>query len=242
MNRTQSSSLKLSLENLKCYPDPNVKELWTKSEETDTNAGQVFDDESAPQNTEYEYYDETQLDGRLFYIDIRYLLNCSNPVHRTPRIKPTVSTTTTKATTSEQTTKPTSTTNYVAPMSTQPKNKSTIPNHGLLDLSVYETTPKIEETKKVEAKADVTRGKKDDFYTTSRLATVSANPIDNKHLYEEGMASDEAKPDKIKAHRSVQEEYHDDNKINKYDGLHSIARQNLGCVTLILTLLSFRLI
>lgn len=238
MNRTQSSNLKLSLENLKCYPNPKVRDLWNKLDDGDKNAGQTFDDESSPQNNEYEYYDESQLDGRLFYIDIRYLLNCSHPVHTPPPIK---QTTKTKAITESTTLPPAPpTTKVVVPSSTHLQNKTTISNHGLLDLSIFETTPKSDEIMKKEEKTVLKHEKKDD-YTTSRLATVSAKPIDHKQMYEEGMASDEAKPDKLKAHRSIQDEYQDDSKFNKYDRSHSSASKNLGCVTLILAVFSFRL-
>ncbi|KAG6460001.1 connectin [Manduca sexta] len=205
LNKTQNNHLKIAIENLKCLPDASLREAWAKTDETDKNTGQVFEDEESQlQNADYEYYDDTQLNGRLFYIDVRDLLNCTNsskrhtPVTAATSKTPVPSTKVTKATSSPTTVKP--------------------------KIETTEITKEINNVNNI-VKANPKAAKGD--FTTTKLATVSSNPIDN-NLYDQDMASDDPKPDKIKAHRSVQD-------INDVPNARpNSAINNVGCVTLVL--------
>ncbi|XP_072930470.1 uncharacterized protein [Epargyreus clarus] len=222
MNKTSSVHLKQALENLKCVPDPELRERYN-------NSAPIFEDDAEESsksgveesNADYEFYDDSQLNGKLFYTDLKFLLNCSGDV-QTPAltsttIKPVkITVTTTKAPPS--------------PIVTTPK-ATPVTNQGLLDLSLEET-PRTEPTNVTDINAPENQerdDKKSNVYTTSRLATVSAKPMENKYQ-EHDMASDEGIPDKIKAHRSVQEEPKDPK-------ISSDANKNIGCVMLIATVL-----
>lgn len=227
MNKTNSSHLKQALENLKCVPDPDLRERYN-------NSAPIFEDEQEEPsktggeetNADYEFYDDSQLDGKLFYTDLKFLLNCSGNVHASnvlisTTIKPVKVTvgTTTKATPSPivTTTKPIG-----------------ITNQGLLDLSLEET-PRTEPNKVTDKNVPENQerdDKKNNLYTTSRLATVSAKPMENKYQ-EHDMASDEAKPDKIKAHRSVQE--------LKDPSVSSDAKKHICSLTLLIATVLLRL-
>lgn len=201
MNKTQNSNLKLALENLKCNPSESLRELWAKTAEAEKSTGQIFEDEASQvQNGDYEYYDETQLNGKLFYIDVRELANC---VKGAPKVVPpannekssisaeTTTVTSTKATTSSQTTKIPVTTEFKLTRTTtvMPVEHKSI---------VYEQNTNNESNKD--------KSKNKDSFTTVRQVTASAKPLENNNkLFEQDMASDEARPERIKAHRSVQD-------------------------------------
>ncbi|XP_049875368.1 connectin-like [Pectinophora gossypiella] len=223
MNRTRSKNLKISMENLKCMPDSKLRDKWTNLEETEKNSG-MFEVDETQSAAEYEYYDESQLNGKLFYTDVRDLICNTDKIEiitkaPSPTVAPQKITTPTLPTTKKSTT---------AAQSQRNKPIENIPSHGVLDLSVDETTPKPNTKDVVEN--EIAPQKKPDSYTTTRLVTVSAKPIEKKNVYED-MASDEAKPDKLKAQRSLQDEY---------KGPHSDGHKNAGCVALI-SLICFRL-
>lgn len=196
MNKTQNGNFKLAIENLKCLPDSNLRETWNKIQEAEKSKQATDDDGTDLQSNDYEYYDDTQLNGKLFYFDVRDLLNCSKvPAHAKPNV--TVETTPKTTVKIIETTKtvsslPTTTTTTAKPTA-KPTIKSTthIPEQQLLQSSM-----------KTSKDNDASTGKSEPF-TTTRLATVSDNPLNN-NIYHD-MASDEAKPDTIKAHRSVQD-------------------------------------
>ncbi|CAH0625634.1 unnamed protein product [Chrysodeixis includens] len=235
INNTQSSHLKLATENLKCVPDSNLRDLWAKTEDTEKTGGQVFEDEeSQVQNTDYEYYDETQLNGKLFYIDVRDLANCTNISRHqsvkkndeTKRIAVAVETTTkltTKAISSPVTT----------PKPTPPtKNESILKTKASKDTIVVTTAkPK---TDKISAMIKDNEMKNKETFTTVRLATVSAKPLEH-NIYDQNMA-DEARPDKIKAHRSIQDDVKHNSHLN-----HNDACRNMNSVALVVMIISFRL-
>lgn len=163
-----------------------------KTVENEKNSGKVFEgEENEVQNSDYEYYDDSQLNGTLFYADVRDLLNCTGgkkDVKTDPKADEITTSTSALPATKIYTTsnKPTTTTKPV-PISTVGYKPSKVTNQGLLDLAVIETT-----TAKVTEKV----------ITTTRLVTISPKPDE---VFEH-MASDEAKPDRIKAHRSIQDE------------------------------------
>ncbi|OWR42281.1 reticulon/nogo receptor [Danaus plexippus plexippus] len=186
MNKTGSPHLKLSVENMKCTPSNELRDKWIKVTESDKK-DEEDQDNTAPSD-DYEYYDESQLNGKLFYTDVRFLLNCSdenakNIVTSSPPstlVKQTKDTKELKASTA-------------IPETTTTKNR-------YFDMG---RDSEIKDPKE-----------KQSSYTTSRLATVSAKPVEkndnidikqdtskNGNKYDDReMASDEAKPDKIKAH------------------------------------------
>lgn len=197
MNRTESSHLKLSIENLKCTPSNDLREKWIKTVESDKNAQDADEADGAQTGADYEYYDDTQLNGKLFYTDLRFLLNCTkhNAAKLTPTI-PSAAITSPKTTTfAVDTTKQTVVTTHRPIEATQVAYKM---SRDIQDMPVSTT-----EVTKASTHENVDN--KPNPYTTSRLATVSANPINKKKFDDQEMASDEAVPDKIKAHRSVQE-------------------------------------
>lgn len=218
-----------------------------KTEEAEKNTGQVFEDEEPQaQNTDYEYYDVSQLNGKLFYVDMRYLLNCTKPVETwtVPTVQ-TIPTVPAPQVNNEintesipKTAKDTPTT--VNPAATEQPNRpptelklNKVTNYGVLNLSEEEPTTKTVETKL--NKDDPTFRNAIRFdqranqFTTSRLATVSAKPLGDKKTYDEReMAADEAKPDQYKPHR-MQEDVKKTADFNKGNN----AKINLGCVTII---------
>lgn len=237
MNKTQNNYLKRAIENLKCYPDTNLRELWSYTEEIEKNTAQIFvEEESQVSNNDYEYYDDSQLNGKLFYIDIRDLANCTNTSRIPNRVpipinianKAAVETTTkltTKAFTSPvPITKSTHTTEYEMLRSTQATPR----------VIVDETTKPKEETSGKPKQGTETKNK--ETFTTVRLATVSAKPIE--HNFDHDMASDEARPDKVKehSHRSIHEETKATPQIN-----HNSACSNVISVSLVSMTLCFRL-
>lgn len=168
----------MTLENFKCIPDAALKVTWTKASEYEKVNQQMFEDEDPQyQGNDYEYYDDTQLNGKLFYLDVRHLLKCKKDL----KLAGTGTALPTKVPTS-----PTTTT------------IKTITNLSLFDTTTHSNNFKTDKTK---------RGFRNEIrdVTTTRLATVSAKPADAK-IYE-NMASDEAKPEnKMKTHRSIQNE------------------------------------
>ncbi|XP_013184568.1 connectin [Amyelois transitella] len=232
MNETQSTVLKNTIENLKCYPSDALREAWKKVGETEQTE-QLQEEE--PQNqSDYEYYDESQLNGTLFYTDVRFLLNCSGDFRRPIPNSIANENVVTKAYSSPLITTPLPVTNAPGPK----PHKSQVTNHGLLDLAQLETvtteTPKTVTDSKRELNKVTERNVKKMSPTTSRLATVSAKPIDKSYDVRD-MASDEAKPEKLNARRSYQEELKPEEKSNN-------SQRNVGCVTLtsIIIMLSLR--
>lgn len=215
INRTQNSFLRLSMENLKCSPSDKLRELWGQNTDSGKNS-QVFEDEDTDvRNTEYEYYDEAQLNGKLFYIDVRDLANCTNQSHTHTKDK--IPITTAKDTTPNQEISPT--TSAVPPRIMKSTTAQTIQTASLNKAD--------ERTQKTE---------KNDVITTSPLAEVSADPSDQKdNLYVLDMASDEGRPEKSVAHRSVQ-----DRDIPDYT--ESNAHVHLSCYFTIIVTFCFRLI
>ncbi|KAJ0175989.1 hypothetical protein K1T71_008163 [Dendrolimus kikuchii] len=219
MHKVVNNHLKLALENLKCLPDSNLREAWMKTVDTEKNSGKVFDgEENEVQNSDYEYYDESQLNGTLFYADVRELLNCTGDKKhvQTDTKADEIKTSTTTSEVNKITTTTVSTTGAKpVSISTTEYRPSKITNQGLLDLSVIDTT-----TAKVTEKV----------VTTTKLVTVSAKPDDAF----DHMASDEAKPDKIKAHRSIQDEV-------KPNELKGSGHRNACATAVMLLLLCVRL-
>ncbi|XP_028166689.1 connectin-like [Ostrinia furnacalis] len=250
INNTQNERLKLEIQNFQCHPSEEIKQKWDKFQEIEKTSGSVFEDEEPQDSGAYEYYDETELNGTIFYFDMRHLLNCSG--EEVP-LEPANITTTNKSvqkskTTTQSSTKATkATSSPVTVKLTSPKasHKSTVDNKGTLDLSTAESTTTESTSVTNEKTLDFVsqtsahdpisigtteREKKEHSYTTSRLATVSAKPVDKERFDDHDMASDEAKPDRLKAHRSIQEEVKDSPKnINN-------AHRNLNCVHLLLSL------
>lgn len=256
MNQTKSKNLKISLENLKCSPESSLREAWNNIEEQDKANGQTFEEPmDAEKNTDYEYYDESQLNGKVFYTDLRLnLINCSGSADDLDIPEDIVIETGTKVPRPKVVTKAMKKLTTTSPkpiritkVMSQPGNavvgtKVTFLSHGLLDLAQYESTTKDEEyeladedTKMSKENQIESEKRKPNAYTTSRLATVSAKPIDNgetdtptNSIYD-GMANDEAKLE-LKAHRSVH---------FNVDAPKSSAR-NLGCAALVATILFVR--
>lgn len=254
MNRTKSKNLKISLENLKCTPDSRLREAWNNIEEQDKVNGQTFEESiDSEKNADYEYYDESLLNGKLFYTDLRLnLINCSSGIDDVGFPEDIVLETGSKVPRPKIITKKPATTSPTPIKTTKMmsqagnavvNNKVSFLGHGLLDLSQYETTTKDEEYEFAdddmkmpkENQIEDDKAKKPDAYTTSRLATVSAKPIDNgetdtpnNSIYD-GMANDEAKLE-LQAHRSVH---------FSVDATKSSAR-NLGCTALVATILFVR--
>lgn len=197
-NKTKNTRLQLSIENLKCIPDEGLMEKWNKQMETAKSDAEL--DEAPTQNSDYEYYDETQLNGKiLFYVDIRDLLNCTAKVYLPPLPEPVV--TSTKS--------PFSVTKPIveAPLTKTTQDK--IKNKGTLDLSVDEIEPSTTQSVKIHFPVSndiVKNDEKQKSFTTSRLATVSAKPIESLKNENEGMASDEASPPDAHRHQRYSHE------------------------------------
>ncbi|VVD04927.1 unnamed protein product [Leptidea sinapis] len=226
MNTTSSHHLSLGIENLKCIPSNEIRDKWTKTVEAEKNAPETED--NAPSN-DYEYYDDTQLNGKLFYIDMRFLLNCtanfdnllkSEPVTNKPII------------TKQKETSVTSTTKLVT-ITTTLTNTDKVTKNPLN--ANAEPTTKHPET--LIDNNSVSNIKKSDLYTTSKLSTVSAKPMANNLFDDHDMASDEGKPDKIKAHRSIQDD------VNEFvEERKNIGSKNIGCITMYIAALSIKLV
>lgn len=217
--KTANSRMKLAIENLQCNPDDNLLDKWKKVEETYKTGGATFDETNGnPAAGDYEYYDESQLNGKLFFVDVRDLLNCSSMrktassiarsgVETTPLPSPVSQHTTISVSTQSKPHKAKGaiTTPYLTESTTTPRPQTThAVSHGVLDL--YDETEKHENTER-----QPTAGKTPDKYfpvssemvrnadqtkpgfTTSRLATVSAKPSDDMSVIDDDkMASDEA--------------------------------------------------
>lgn len=263
-NKTQNARLSIDIQNLQCHPNDEVKQKWDRIQETAKNTGQVFEDvEPQGDNTAYEYYDETDLNGTIFYFDMRYILNCSGEERLSKPDVPATSIT-------KQFHKPASRNdpinNFNAKVTSSPLNnivsttikpvvKKHIPieidNHDLLDLSLdeateedpneksrqdYSNTVNIDKPTRYKpthgSNHEVRNDKKDTVYTTSRLATVSAKPVESKHYEDQDMASDEAKPDRLKAHRSIQEEVKESSNLNINN-----AHKDDGCIPLLISVI-----
>ncbi|XP_041981214.1 connectin-like [Aricia agestis] len=156
LNKTRSPYLKVATENLKCNPTSEIREKWNKAAESEKNV-----EEENAANNDYEYYDDTQLNGKLFYVDMRYLLNCSNVYNNEVIDVQSIlnpPTTTTK--------KPVTELPKVAFTPTKPEK------------------PKNEVTTKLPDKYT-----DNNDFTTSKLATVSAKPDDKYEA--NNMAADE---------------------------------------------------
>ncbi|XP_061717745.1 connectin-like [Cydia pomonella] len=174
LNKTQNKNLEIALENLKCTPDAKVSQLYAKA--TDVEKSQAIEEESN-QNSDYEYYDDTQLNGKLFYVDLRILMNCTNDTAIQPMI-------------------PAKDSHENKRIPTESK-VNTILNNELLDSHARKETV-TESRNKIVKPTDVSVSKPN-LYTTSRLATVSAKPIPEKKTYDEReMAADEGKPDALR--------------------------------------------
>ncbi|XP_053608907.1 connectin-like [Plodia interpunctella] len=218
INKTRSTVLKTSIENFKCYPSDALRETWMRVSEVAQNEELQ---ESEPQNQhDYEYYDDSQLNGTLFYTDIRFLLNCSGNI-----VLPGPTYVTSDNKVVKEQSSPTS--SYTT-ASTPVTSKAIIRNQGMLDLFPSETTivPKTVTTtdSRTELNKVTERNEKKIIPTTSKLATVSAKPID-KNYDDHDMASDEAKPEKLNARRSYHEDIDNEQKSNN-------SPSNAGCVTL----------
>lgn len=187
------------------------------------------DEESQVQNTDYEYYDESQLNGKLFYIDVRDLANCTNasrhvPAKKNENKKPIAIETTTKLTTKAMSSPVTT------PKPTPPtKVESNLRSKANKD-TLAETKTK---TNKIDGKIKDDEMNNKESFTTVRLATVSAKPLEH-NIYDQDMA-DEARSDKIKAHRSIQ----DDVKNPQLN--HNDASKNVNSVALVVLIISFRI-
>jgi hypothetical protein len=225
LNRTQNVRLGTDIQNLQCYPNEEVKQKWDKVQEATKNTGQVFEDvEPQAEGAAYEYYDETELNGTIFYFDMRYILNCSGEEKAAPNAQE--ASLTPNPTTSQginQNTKVTSSP-HINTISTTPKSilKHVPTNNGSLSETTTQLSKETERNKQdatnfINTGEELAKQKhnKDNAYTTTRLATVSAKPAENKN-YDDHMASDEAKPDRLKAHRSIQEDlkHSTENKFN----------------------------
>lgn len=216
-NRTKNKSLQNQLENLKCQPDAGLAEAWKKLEDTEFPE----DEANKGQGNDYEYYDASQLGGKLFYTDIRQMLNCSHDMKTSTKQKSRPKLTTSISpylTVSKGSTDPISPSTTIRPQPiarideffypSDPESKNihykatTTLNRGVLDLSIDETTTNSKETNGATVQPQLTKIKKvlenlEDSklssFTTSRVATVSAKPKSTYNKYEEHeMASDEA--------------------------------------------------
>lgn len=225
-NKTENENLKLALDNLKCYPDEQLNERWKKILESEPKSTTEVDSVPAKDGQDdYEYYDESQLNGKLFYIDIRHLLNCTkNSPHKT-----------TSTSSMNEIPEHKSVSNKIEPPHKEekhahpPKAKSeNVFNGGVLDLSFDETTIKEGETK---GKKDVQNLKEvESKHTTSRVATVSPKPFKNTKYEEKEMASDEAASDKFLAHQRKEEYLKEETKFK------SSAYRNNACILLFIPL------
>ncbi|KPJ17245.1 Connectin [Papilio machaon] len=195
MNKTESASLKLILENFKCIPDAKLRDRWTKRVELEKNS-QTFDgEEPSTQSQDYEYYDDAELNGKLFYTDVRDLLHCNSPTG-----KPLAD--------SLDVVKKTNTAAGISPL--DPEANDAPNNPGYFDESIFKKnkTKKSLAAPKTDNSEVANQEIKDDkpnISTTTRLATVSAKPMEKRTEETKDMASDEAKSDNAIAHRSVQE-------------------------------------
>lgn len=231
INKTQNINLKIAIENLKCNPSDTLRNLWVAFAESEKNTDQAFEDDASQiQNPDIEYYEEGPLNGKFFYIDIRDLANCTNntdylrPMENTMKNEIITSSTIpgTKAAISVQTSpKPKSTTEYI-----EITSKGLLVSSSLLPIEPQGSTNKPN-------KENVTKVK--DAFTTTRLATVSAKPLNHDaNLFDKEMASDEARPEGAKAHRSVQEE-----DTPKHNGNN--AHPNMSEMVVVITMLSLSL-
>lgn len=238
MNKTQSANIKLSIENLKCTPSDDLKEKWIKATETEKTQGQDADYvEANAAGGDYEYYDETQLNGQLFYTDLRPLLNCDGNSNNMP-MTTTATLTSLTPSTRELAEIMKITTTKANPSTKKPMELTAgsdvkVTNKGLLDLSVESSTNGLDNSERDNEVVEY-KDRKPNLYTTTRLATVSAKPLENKVYYDQHMASDEAQPEKIKAQRSI-----DDIKDSK-DHPNSNADRNVISLVFITTLLCIR--
>ncbi|CAG9788315.1 unnamed protein product [Diatraea saccharalis] len=245
INKTQNVRLSIDIQNLQCRPNDEIKRKWDKLQEIAKNSGQIFDDaEPQGESAAYEYYDETELNGTLFYFDMRTILNCSGEDTTTPNVPETSFTpaATSKLSSINNVFTKTTTSPILNFASTtiKPIAKKHLPievnSKDTLDLSAAETTTESLKIKdrnihtddnnivdidsikiagqksEHDDKHETRNDKKENVYTTTRLATVSAKPIENKQY--EDMASDEAKPDRLKSHRSIEEPSEDPSKFN----------------------------
>ncbi|XP_048483304.1 connectin [Plutella xylostella] len=208
-NKTSNEALKLNIENLKCIPNAELSKAWEKIVENEKNNGASFEDEKTPnQNGDYEYYDDTQLEGKLFYIDIRDLLNCSKTVmhlsQSVPLTPPIV-----EAETTTIKNKPQYTLTTKKPEVYVSKK---VFNKGILDLSLSETTEREENDKKTKhttsEEAKTTYSDNTASNDFDRNVLNDGNSMDDKNSLHDDkeMASDEAVPDKLNYHRDFEEE------------------------------------
>lgn len=236
MNKTQSANIKLSIENLKCTPSDDLKEKWIKATETEKPQGQHADYvEANAAGGDYEYYDETQLNGQLFYTDLRPLLNCDGNANKMP-ITTTATLTSLMPSPRELAEIMKITTTKANPSTKKPMELAgadvKVTNKGVLDLSL-ETTTRLDTSERDNEVVEY-KDKKPNLYTTTRLATVSAKPLENKVYYDQHMASDEAQPEKMKAQRSVEDVK------DPRDHPNSNADRNVISIVFVTTLLCIR--
>lgn len=203
-NRTESAALNLTLENFKCVPEPGLHDMWMKRVESDKINNPVPEGETG-QGADYEYYDDTELNGKLFYTDVRDLLNCTKTASKLEAVPITLKPPShggDNGVNTKVTAKPMHTTTIVT--------KQREPG---LNAARVSDAVKTED----EVVNQINKENKPNVYTTSRLATVSAKPLGRSH-FEENMASDEAKADNIKAHRSIQDKNDDYNDLFNNSG------------------------
>ncbi|CAK1582582.1 unnamed protein product [Parnassius mnemosyne] len=213
MNKTENANLKLVLENFKCLPDAELRDRWMKRVEADKSTSPVLENEdTAGQGADYEYYDDTELNGRLFYTDVRDLLNCTKTASKTSTVITTVKPqgiesgiVNTKVTAS-----PIFTTTTMKIVTNEHKHDNLVE-----EILKTTKTPETFKNNDSEVANQAIKENKPNKYTTSRLATVSAKPLEKNHFDDHDMASDEATPDRIKAHRSIQ------GKSDDYNDLYS---------------------
>ncbi|CAB3255924.1 unnamed protein product [Arctia plantaginis] len=233
INKTQNINLKIAIENLKCNPSDTLRNLWVAFAESEKNTDQAFEDDASQiQNPDIEYYEEGPLNGKFFYMDIRDLANCTNNTDNLQLMakamkKETITSSTTsgivtKATISSQTSpKPVSTTEYI-----EITSKDVPVSSSLYPIEAQESTNKPNKDNETKMK---------EAFTTSRLATVSAKPLNHDaNLFDKEMASDEARPEGAKAHRSVQEK-----DTPKYNA--NSAQPNISRMVVVIIMLTLRL-
>lgn len=227
MNKTQTPALKLALENLKCNPSDKLKEQWSSIAEADNTTDQVFEEDGQEPNGNFEYYDEVQLGGKLFYTDIRGIANCTKKADDMIPVANEVATQRTTVGINRETNTKAGFTSHTTP-------KTTI-STAIMSTKLLITSTTVKPAEAIEnksAKAIDTNNK--DIFTTVRLATVSAKPMkSDSNLIDQDMASDQARPE-IKAQRSTQEE-----QVSNYKGNNAFT--NVSDMFVVVITLCFRL-
>lgn len=228
-NKTENENLRLALDNLKCTPDEKLNEAWKKIVETEPKT--IPEEDIVPpqtgQDSEYDYYDESQLNGKLFYVDIRHLLNCTTG-NDNNRASIKINQISKEAVTRriEQTPKE-------AKHTVAPKYKSeNITNRGVLDLSFEDATVKdTEEPRDAKYVQNLKEAERIPQKHTTGVAPVPPNIFKNTHYEDKDMASDEAASDKFLAHQR-NHEYMKEEPEYKSSAIRSTA-----CILLVIPLI-----